>query len=100
MEVLAKIIKEVENLKKKMKYENVTNIELILSFVSDSMLRAVFMFPEVFYMEDTCSTNYQNESLFLMVVKDSNGQTHIGNISILPSEKLVFNKIIRVIFIS
>ncbi len=82
-----------------MKYETV-EIVLIQSFASDAMIRVVLIFPEVFQMDVTCSTNQQNRLLFLMVVKDVNRQMHDGNINILPSEKeWVFNKIIRTIFI-
>lgn len=40
-------------------------------------------------MDVTFCTNCQNKPLFLMVVKDANGETHVGNISVLPSEKAV-----------
>ncbi len=73
-----------------MKYKTGTEIVLILSFASDAMIRAVLMFLEVFYMDVTCSTNQQNRLLFQMVDKDANGQLHVGNISILTSEKMGF----------
>ena len=52
-------------------------------------------------MDVTNSTNRQNKPLFLMVVKDANGETHIGNVCVLPSEqKWVFNEIYKTIFVS
>ncbi len=79
------IAKDVKNLRYEMKYKKGTEIVLVLS--SDAMIRVVLMFPEVFYMDVTSSTNQQNRPIFLMVVKDANRQSHISNIRILPSEK-------------
>lgn len=101
LSVPEKVHEDIINLRKAMSYEDGTEIVLILSFASDDMVRMVNMFPEVFFMDVTCSTNRQNKPLFLMVVKDANGETHIGNISVLPSEKKwVFNEVIRTIFIT
>ena len=91
----------VKELRREMNYKDGTEIVLILSFASDEMIRMVHMFPEVFFMDVTNSTNRQNKPLFLMVVKDANGETHVGNISVLPSEKKwVFNEIYQTIFVS
>ncbi len=84
----SKIIKDVKNLRNKMKWEKGTESVLILSFASYALIRSVSMFPEVFYMDVTCSNNQQNRLLFLMVVKVANGQTHVGNIRTLLSEKI------------
>ncbi len=47
----------------------------------------------------SCFTNHQNKPLFLMVLKDANGEAHIGNISVLPSQKRwVFNDIFNNVF--
>ncbi len=52
-------------------------------------------------MDVTCSTNQRYRPLFLMVVKDTNGEAHVGNISVLPSEKKwVFNEIYKTMFIT
>ncbi len=86
-EVPSKIAEDVKNLRNKIKYKKGTEILLILPFVSDAMIRVVSMYPGVFYRDVTCSPNQQNRPLFLMVVKDANGLTYIGNISILPPKK-------------
>ncbi len=50
-------------------------------------------------MDIACSTNCQNKPLFLMVLKDAKGEAHIGNISVLPSEKRwVFNDFFKIVF--
>ncbi len=83
----------------KMNYKAGTEIVLILSFASDKMISMMNMFLEVFFMDVTFSTNCQNRPLFLIVLKDANGEAHIGNISVLPSEKnWVFNEIFRTVF--
>lgn len=56
-EVPSKIAEDMKNLRKEMKYEKRTETVLILSFVSDDMIRAVSMFLDVYYMDVTCSTN-------------------------------------------
>ncbi len=51
-------------------------------------------------MDVTCCMNCQNKPLFLMVDKDTNGESHIGNISALPSEKKgVFNEMFKHVFV-
>ncbi len=62
--VPVKILKDVANLRNKMKYKNIREIVLILLFVLDAMLWVVYM------------------------VKDKNRQSHIKNASILSSEKM------------
>ena len=100
MEVPQEMEEHIKSLRAAMNYEEGTEIVLILSFASDEMIRMVNMFPEVFFMDVTSSTNRQNKPLFLMVVKDANGESHIGNISILPSEKKwVFNEIFKTVFL-
>ena len=100
LSVPAAMKSDIDKLRKEMNYEHGTEIVLILSCASDEMMRMVHMFPEVFSMDVTCSTNRQNKPLFFMVVKDANGEAHVGNISVLPSEKKwVFNEIYKTIFI-
>ncbi len=58
------------------------------------------MFPEVFFIDVTCCTNHQNKQFFLMVVKDTNGETQVDNISVLLFEKKwVFNEMFKHIFV-
>jgi len=100
MAVPHKMEEEMKALRKELNYDDGTEIVLILSFASDEMIRMVNMFPDVFFMDVTSSTNRQNKPLFLMVVKDANGESHIGNISVLPSEKKwVFNEIFKTVFL-
>ncbi len=100
MSIPERMEEHIKSLRTEMNYKDDTEIVLILSFASDEMIRMVNMFPEVFFMDVTCSTNRQNKPLFLMVLKDANGEAHIGNISVLPSEKRwVFNEIFKTVFI-
>ncbi len=55
-EVSSNMTKDIQNFRNKIKYENGTNIVLILSIASNAMIRVVSMFPEVFYMDFTCTT--------------------------------------------
>ena len=58
------------------------------------------MFPEVMYMDVTVNTNLQKHDLFLMVVKDANGKTFVGNATVIPSGKhWVFLRIYETFFI-
>ena len=50
-------------------------------------MRIVHMFPKVIYMNVTSGTNKQKRDLFLMVVKDENGETFVGNITVIPSQQ-------------
>ena len=101
MSIPERMEEHIKLLCSKMNYKDGTEIVLILSFASDEMIRMVTMFPEVFFMDVTCCTNCQNKPLFLMVLKDANGEAHIGNISVLPSEKRwVFNEIFKTVFIA
>ncbi len=98
--VFAKILEDVANLRNKMKIKNITKIVLIKSFASDSMLRVVCMFSDVFYiMNITCSINQQNKPFFSMVVKDASGQTILETLLFYCLEKWLFNKIIKTVFI-
>jgi hypothetical protein len=99
MSIPERMEEHIKSLRTEMNYKDDTEIVLILSFALDEMIRMVNMFPEVFFMDVTCSTNRQNKPLFLMVLKDANGEAHIGNISVLPSEKRwVFNEIFKTVF--
>ena len=91
---------QLKKLKKEMNYKDGTDILLALSIASDEMSRCVHMFPEVFYMDVTAGTNRQKRDLFLMVVKDANGQTFIGNATVIPSgQRWVFDKIFQSFFL-
>ncbi len=89
----------IKSLKSEMNYKDGTEIVLILLFASDKMICMVNMFPQVFFMDVTCSTNCQNKPLFLIVLENAIGEACIGNISVLPSEKhWVFNEIFKTVF--
>ncbi len=99
MSILELMEEHIKSLHTEINYKDDTEIVLILSFASDDMIYMVNMFLEVFFMDVTCCTNHQNKPLFLMVLKDANGEGHIGNISVLPSEKCwVFNEIFQTVF--
>ena len=58
------------------------------------------MFLEVFYLNVTANTNKQKRDLFLMVVKDADVSTYIGNATVIPSGKRwVYAIIYRIFFI-
>ncbi len=82
MSLLERMEEHIKLLHSKMNYKDGTDIVLILFFASDKMICMVNMFPEVFFMDVTCSMNCQNKLLFLMVLKYANGEAHIGNISV------------------
>ena len=92
--------KESKRMKKEMSFKDQTEILLAISIASDDIIQSVHMFPEVFYMDVTANTNKQKCDFFLMVVKDANGETFIGNATIIPSGKRrVFQKIYTKFFI-
>ena len=74
---------DLENIRTKLSFKKGTEIVLAISIASDDMIRHVMMFPEVFYMDVTANTNKQKRDLFLMVVNDANGETFIGNATII-----------------
>ena len=83
-----------------MNYAKGTEIIVAISMASDKMMHAVHMFPEVFYGDVTNNTNRQKRDLFLMVVKDVNGQTFIGNATFIPSgQHWVFMTIYQSFFV-
>ena len=100
LEINGALTKELKKLKEEMAYNDGTDIILALSVASDEMMRTVYMFPKVVYMDVTLGTNKQKHNLFLMVVKDGNGETYIGNVTIIPSQKQwVFMKIYQTFFL-
>ena len=94
------IKREFAKLRKQMNYKKGTEILLALSLASDDMTRHVAMYPEVFYLDVTSNTNKQKRDLFLMIVKDANGHTFVGNVTIVPSgQRWVYAMIYKKIFI-
>ena len=92
---------QLRQLRRQMAYKDGTEILLALSVATDEMVRAVHMFPEVFYMDTTAKTNKQNRDLFLMVVKNRYGKTYIGNVTVVPSlRKWVFLQIYQHFFVA
>ena len=83
-----------------MSYKDSTEILLSLSAAEDAIMRVVHMFPKVIYMDVMSRTNKQKRVLFLMVVKDGNGKTFVGNITIVTSQqRWVFMKIYQTFFV-
>ena len=77
--------KQLLDLKEKMKYKDGTEILLAVSVATDSMIRHVSMYPEVMFFDVTANTNILKRDLFIMVIKDSNNETFIGNATVIPS---------------
>ena len=91
--------KDLRELKKTMHYKDGTEILLAVSVATDSMCRHVAMYPEVMYLDVTANTNKFKRDLFLMVIKDSNNQTFIGNATMIPSgRRWVFMMIYKMFF--
>ena len=87
-------------MKKEMSSKKETEILLASSITSDNMAHSVHMFPEVFYMDGKANTNKQKRELFLMVVKDANGETFVGNATIIPfGKRWVFLQIYEILFL-
>ena len=100
IEINGDLNRELRKLQKQMSYKDGTEILLALSAASDEMMRVVHMFPKVIYMDVTSGTNKQKRDLFLMVVKDGNGKTFVGNITIIPSQqRWEFMKIYQTFFV-
>ena len=70
-----------------MNYNDGTKILLALSLATNEMSKRAQMFPETFFPDVTANTNCQKRNIFLMVIKDSDGSTSIGNITVMPSGK-------------
>ena len=80
-----------------MSYKDGTEILLAHSVASDKMMHTVHIFLEVIFMGVTSGTNKQKRDLFLMVVKDGNGETFVGNVTVIPSQqRWVFMKIYKI----
>jgi hypothetical protein len=100
MKCSKKLKKELNRLKKEMNYAKGTEVLLCMSMASDEMMQIVHMHPEVFFMDVTGNTNLQKRDLFLMVVKDANGQTFVGNATYIPSgQRWVFQFIYQRFFL-
>ncbi len=96
----AKLKKDLAELRKELNYNEGAEILLAISLATDDMTRHVAMYPEVFYMDVTSNTNKQKRDLFLMIVKDANLQTFVGNLTIIPSgQRWVFSMIYKSFFI-
>ena len=88
--------KEIQKLKDEMSFASGTEILIALSIASDSMVRHVNMFPEVFFMDVTANTNRQKRDLFVMVVKDASGEAYPANLTVIPSgQSWVFMKLLE-----
>ena len=87
IEINGDLNRELRKLKKQMSYKDGTEILLALSAASDEMMRVVHMFPKVIYMNVTSGTNKQKRDLFFTAVKDGNGKTFVGNITVIPSQQ-------------
>ncbi len=77
MTIPERMEEHIKSLRTEMNYKDDTEIVLILSFASGEMICMVNMFLEVFLTDVTCCTNCQNKPLFLMVLRDANGEAHI-----------------------
>jgi hypothetical protein len=77
---------KLNNLKKRTKMKNGTDILLSLSVASDKMIHSMHMFPEILYMDLTSCTDKEGQYLFLAVNKYDNGHTFIVNATVLPCQ--------------
>ena len=96
----ATLKKDLAKLRKELNYSDGAEILLAVSIATDDMTRHVAMYPEVFYLDVTANTNKQKRDLFMMIVKDSNLQTFVGNLTVIPSgQRWVFDMIYKSFFI-
>ena len=90
---------EIRRLCKAMAMKPGTDLLLAVSIATTDMQRAVSMFPKVYFMDVIANTNHQKRDLFLLVVKDASGETHVGNLSLLPCGKTwIFTQLYRHFF--
>ena len=100
IKTIPKLKKDLAALRKELNYGDGTEILLAISLATDDMTRHVAMYPEVFYLDVTANTNKQKRDLFLMIVKDANLQTFVGNLTVIPSgQRWVFSIIYKSFFI-
>ena len=86
---------ELRRLRTQMAYKKGAEILLAVSAASDEMVRAVHMFPEVFYMDTTAKTNRQNCDFFngreeqkrQDVHRQRHGGAFLGRFQTYPSHK-------------
>ena len=91
---------ELQKLRDELSVDHGNEILVALSIASDQMMRHVHMFPETWFMDVTANTNRLKRDIFLMVVRDSNGQCFVGNLTVIPSgQSWVFMKIYRTFFV-
>ena len=91
---------ELQKLRDELTIDHGNEILVALSIASDQMLRHVHMFPETWFMDVTANTNKLKRDIFLMVVRDANGQCFVGNLTVIPSgQSWVFMKIYRTFFV-
>ena len=100
---------------------------VLVSMVTDEMIRLVSMYSDVWFMDTTAGriactyflyynthlsshiillvflkgTNRQKKELFVMAVRTPSGRTFLGNFTIIPSaQKWVFHSIFHLAFMS
>ena len=60
---------------------------LLVSIVTDGMIRLVAMHPEVWCVDCTGGPNNNQMDLFMMAVRAPTGATFPGNLTVIPSGK-------------
>ena len=76
---------ELQKLRDKLTVDHGSNILIALSIASDQMMRDVHMFSKTWFMDVTANTNKLKRDIFLIVVCDENGQSFVGNLTVIPS---------------
>jgi len=76
-----------EQLRKDLKISSNQSILLAICWIHDSERRLAELFPEVFYMDVTHSTNNEKRGLFLVAGKDSMGRGYTASRIFLPNER-------------
>ena len=86
--------KELSSFRKDLALNDGQEILLALSVATNEMIRSVQMHPEIQFMDTAANLNKQKRSTYFSIVKHSNGQCFIGNITVLPCEQQwIFYKI-------
>ena len=78
--------KELKKVRKDLLMNEGQDILLALSVATDEMIRSMQMFPEIQFVDTIANINKQKRTMLVAILKHSNGNCFIGNISILPCE--------------
>ena len=94
---------DVENRIRQMRSDNglldSTKMLVIISLATNEMVKYMYMYPDVWYMDCTSGTNREKKDLFVVAVRSASGDTLPVNLTVFPSaQKWVFEAIYKTAF--